>query len=98
MTGDSVRQTVAITNPQGFHMRPMAAFAEAANRFPGSVTVSRSGMAPVNGKTMLALLGLNAPQGTELVIEVAGAGAAEAMEGLAVIFRRNFDEEEETTR
>lgn len=98
MTGDSVRQTVAITNPQGFHMRPMAAFAEAANRFPGSVTVIRSGMAPVNGKSMLALLGLNAPQGTELVIEVAGAGAAEAMEGLAVIFRRNFDEEEETTR
>jgi len=79
-------------------MRPMAAFAEAANRFPGSVTVIRSGMAPVNGKSMLALLGLNAPQGTELVIEVAGAGAAEAMEGLAVIFRRNFDEEEETTR
>jgi phosphotransferase system HPr (HPr) family protein len=98
MTGDSVRQTVAITNPQGFHMRPMAAFAEAANRFPGSVTVIRSGMAPVNGKSMLALLGLNAPQGTELVIEVTGAGAAEAMEGLAVIFRRNFDEEEETTR
>jgi len=95
---DVLRQTVAITNPQGFHMRPMAAFAEAANRFPGSVTVIRSGMAPVNGKSMLALLGLNAPQGTELVIEVTGAGAAEAMEGFAVIFRRNFDEEEETTR
>src|SRR6516164_10824719 len=97
MTGDSVRQTVAITNPHGFHMRPMAAFAEAANRFSGSVSVIRSGMAPVNGKSMLALLGLNAPQGTELVIEVTGAGAADAMEVLALVFRRNFDEEEKDT-
>jgi phosphotransferase system HPr (HPr) family protein len=99
MTGDSVRQTVAITNPHGFHMRPMAAFAEAANRFPCSVTVIRPGMAPANGKSMLALLGLNAPQGTELVIEVTGAGAAEAMQALVLILQRNFDEEEkETTR
>jgi phosphotransferase system HPr (HPr) family protein len=99
MTGDSVRQTVAITNPHGFHMRPMAAFAEAANRFPGNVTVIRPGMEPVNGKSMLALLGLNAPQGTELVIEATGAGAAEAMQALVLIFLRNFDEEDrETTR
>jgi phosphocarrier protein HPr len=98
MTGDSLRQTVAITNPHGFHMRPMAAFAEAANRFPGSVNVIRPGMAPVNGKSMLALLGLNAPEGTELVIEVIGAGAAKAMQALVAVFQRNFDEEQEPVR
>src|SRR6516164_5641482 len=97
MTGDSVRQTVAITNPHGFHMRPMAAFAEAANRFSGSVSVIRSGMAPVNGKSMLALLGLNAPQGTELVIEVNGDGAAEALQALLLVLKRNYDDEPEGT-
>ena len=76
-------------------MRPMAAFVEAANRFPCAVTVIRSGKEPVNGKSMLGLLGLNAPKGTELVIEVTGPGAAEALEALATVLRHNYDDEQE---
>jgi len=93
MHGEPLRQTVSITNPQGFHMRPMAAFVEAANRFPCRVTVLRSGKDPVNGKSMLGLLGLNAPEGTELVIEVTGPRADEALQALVVVLQRNFDEE-----
>jgi phosphotransferase system HPr (HPr) family protein len=92
MTGDSVRQTVAITNPHGFHMRPMQAFVETANRFPCTVTITRSGMAPVNGKSILALLGLVAQQGDELVIELTGPGAAEALQALVNVFQLTFDE------
>ncbi len=95
MPGDSLCQIVAINNPHGFHMRPMAAFVEAANRFAGSVTVGRRGKAPVNGKSMLGLMGLNAPQGTELVIEVTGPNAAEALHTLVLVFQRNFDDEPE---
>jgi phosphotransferase system HPr (HPr) family protein len=95
MTGDSLRQTVAILNAHGFHMRPMAAFAEAANRFPCKVTVYRPGLDPVNGKSMLALLGLNAPQGTELVIEATGPRAAEALQALTLVFEHDFDDEQE---
>ncbi|MBI3823582.1 MAG: HPr family phosphocarrier protein [Planctomycetes bacterium] len=94
----TIRQTVAISNPNGFHMRPMAAFVETANRFPCGVTVTRPGKDPVNGKSMLGLLGLNAPQGTELVIEITGPRAAEALQALVLIFQRNFDEEPEATR
>ena len=93
MTGDTLRHTVAITNPMGFHIRPMAAFAEAANRFPCNVTVLRDGKEPVNGKSMLGLMGLNAPPGTELLIEVAGPNAAEALHELMQVFEHNFDEE-----
>lgn len=98
MKGDSLRETVSITNPQGFHMRPMAAFVEAANRFPCAVTVMREGIAPVNGKSIWALMGLVAVQGTELVIEVTGPRAAEALQALLVVLQRNFDEEQEPTR
>jgi len=98
MKGESLRQNVAITNPQGFHMRPMAAFVEAANRFPCAVNVIRSGKDPVNGKSMLGLLGLNAPEGTELIIEVTGPHAAEAMQALVQVLQRNFDEEQEPAR
>lgn len=93
MTGDTLRHTVAITSPAGFHMRPMAAFAEAANRFPCNVTVLRDGKEPVNGKSMLGLMGLNAPPGTELLIEVAGPHADEALQALMQVFEHNFDEE-----
>jgi phosphocarrier protein HPr len=98
MTGEKLRQTVTITNAHGFHMRPMAAFAEAANSFPGTVTVIRPGMEPINGKSMLALMGLVAETGTELIIDVAGPGAAEAMQALLAVFQRNFDDEQESAR
>ncbi len=91
---DSIRQTVSVTNPQGFHMRPMAAFVEAANRFPCAVTVTRLGMAPVNGKSILSLMGLVAIEGTELIVEVTGPRAAEAIQALVSVFQRNYDEEQ----
>jgi phosphotransferase system HPr (HPr) family protein len=93
MHGESARQTVSITNPQGFHMRPMAAFVEAANQFPCAVTVKREGLGAVNGKSMLALMGLVAEHGTELVIEATGPGAAEALQALLVVLQKNYDEE-----
>jgi phosphocarrier protein HPr len=95
MTGESLRQSVCITNPQGFHMRPMAAFVEAANRFPCAVTVIRSGKEPANGKSMLGLMGLVADQGTELIIEVSGPRAAEALQALIGILERTYDDEPE---
>jgi phosphotransferase system HPr (HPr) family protein len=98
MTGESARQTVVITNPQGFHMRPMAAFVEAAKRFPCSVTVTRAGMAPANGQSILSLMGLVAVQGTELVIEATGDRAAEALQALLLVLQRTYDEEQEPER
>jgi phosphocarrier protein HPr len=95
MADETIRQTVSITNPQGFHMRPMAAFVEVANRFPCDVSVLRPGMPPTNGKSILSLMGLAAVQGTELVIEVTGPGAAEALRELVTVLDRSFDEEHE---
>jgi phosphocarrier protein HPr len=95
MTGNPQRQTVTINNPQGFHMRPMAAFVEVANRFPGTVTVMRPGGPPaVNGKSILSLMSLVASQGTDLLIEVTGPGSSEALQSLVEVLQRNFDEEQ----
>lgn len=96
MTGETIRQTVCITNPQGFHMRPMAAFVEAANRFPCAVTVTREGSPPANGKSILALMGLVAVPGTELVIEVTGPNAKDAMDALVSVLQHTYDDEEES--
>jgi len=82
--GQAIRRTVVITNPQGLHMRPAAAFAEAATRFESAVTVARAGNL-VDGKDMLQLLLLAAECGTELELEATGPDAAAALDALAQI-------------
>jgi phosphotransferase system HPr (HPr) family protein len=82
--GQALRRTVVITNPQGLHMRPAAAFAESAARFESAVTVARAGNL-VDGKDMLQLLLLAAECGTELELEAIGPDAAVALDALAQI-------------
>src|SRR5262249_27930359 len=78
MNGTTIEHKLTITNPQGFHLRPMAAFAEVANRFQSQVTVSKDEK-HVNGKSPLELMFLAAEQGSELTIAVSGPDAAEAL-------------------
>jgi phosphocarrier protein HPr len=82
MTGESLRRTFTVTNPQGLHMRPITAFAEKAMTYKSDVSLGKSGGSSVNGKSPIALMGIMAEQGTELVLEVCGPDAAAAMEAL----------------
>ncbi len=92
MNGAPLQQKVVITNPQGFHMRPMAAFAQLASRFQSSVKVSREGQS-VNGKSILDLMLLAAAQGTELTLEVAGPDAQTALDALVNVLKTPAEEE-----
>ena len=79
MNGEPLRRVVTVANPQGLHMRPAAAFAKAARQYKSTVTVSRDDRSE-NGKSQIDLLLLAAEPGTELIVEVSGAGAdAEAV-------------------
>jgi phosphotransferase system HPr (HPr) family protein len=93
-----LRRRRTLTNPQGFHMRPSAAFAELASRFQCAVRVSRPGR-EVNGKSVLDLMLLNAPQGTEITVEADGPDAAAALEALVGLLDRlaqgEFEEKDE---
>lgn len=96
MNGEPLVQKLVITNPQGFHMRPMAAFAQLAARFESSVKVSREGQS-VNGKSILDLMLLAAAQGSELTLEVAGADAQAALDALVNLLKSPSDEEASET-
>lgn len=84
MSGPSHCRQVVITNPQGFHLRPAAAFARRALQHPGDVLVLR-GDERVNGKSVLDLMGLAALPGTELTIEVSGDNAFEVLAALVEV-------------
>jgi phosphotransferase system HPr (HPr) family protein len=95
MSGEPIRQTVKIVNPQGFHMRPISAFIKCASRFQSAVQLVKEGCEPVNGKSVLALMGLGAEQGTELEVLVCGPDAEVALPALVEILSRPVEEEAE---
>jgi phosphotransferase system HPr (HPr) family protein len=94
MNGEPLRRKVTITNPQGFHMRPMSAFVQLAGQFQSTVHVLRPDGQRIDGKSMLGLLGLAAEQGTELTLEVAGPDAQEAVGALAELMAKAHVDEE----
>jgi phosphocarrier protein HPr len=82
MNGQTLRRVVTVLNPQGLHMRPAANFAKLARQYQSTVIVRRDDR-EVNGKSQLDLLLLAAEPGTQLVLEVSGADAADAVGILA---------------
>ncbi len=84
MNGETLYRKVRIANPNGFHLRPIAAFARLAGKFQSAVTVVKDDQ-KVDGKKSLDLMLLGAEEGTELVVEVTGPDAKDALEALAEI-------------
>jgi phosphotransferase system HPr (HPr) family protein len=82
MGGQSLRRKVIVRDPQGFHLRPLTAFAQRASQVQGTVTVTKDSQR-VNGKSPLELMLLAAEQGTELELEVSGPDAERAIDELA---------------
>ena len=63
------------------------------NEASGDVWVDYSGRR-VNGKSILGLLMLAAPMGSELDIEVSGENAAAVLEAVSVLIENRFGEAE----
>jgi phosphocarrier protein len=74
------------------HMRAANLFANLAGRFAAHVRVSK-GEVVVNGKSIMGLMMLAAPCGSEIVIEVEGDGEEAAFRELAELVRSGFGED-----
>lgn len=84
---------VVVTNPQGLHARPADLFVKVALRFTCRVDVIKQNLR-VNGKSILDILTLNAPQGTSLCLEAVGDDADRALEALVELIESDFAEPE----
>jgi len=80
MNGEPLRRSIVVTNPEGLHVRPAAAFAAQAQKFRSEVVLIRNDER-LNGKSGIALIGL-AGQGTTLVLEISGPDQETAMQTL----------------
>jgi phosphotransferase system HPr (HPr) family protein len=89
MNGEPLQYSVKITNPHGFHLRPLTAFAELASKFQSTVTVVKDQEEPgKNGKSPFELLGLIAEQGSELTMRVSGPDQQAAFDALSALLTR----------
>ena len=94
MTDTAVRRTVRIVNRLGLHARPAAALVQLASGFECSVEVER-GELRVNAKSIMGVLMLAAEHGAELIIHAAGPDAEPAVEALADLVDRGFEDVDE---
>ena len=87
-----IRRTIVIPNRLGLHMRAANIFANSASRFSARVQVGR-GELKVNGKSIMGLMMLAAPCGTEIYVEAEGVDEVSAVNDLVELVRTGFGEE-----
>ena len=73
---------VVIGSKVGLHARPAALFVQAATAAPVPVTIAKDGGDPVNARSILSVLALDARGGEEVVLAAEGEGADEVLEQL----------------
>lgn len=83
--------TVVVPNKQGLHARPIALITQTARPFSARFTVTRDGQ-EVDGRSVLELMTLCAPQGTELLLQADGEDAARLLASVAEVIQGGFGE------
>jgi phosphocarrier protein HPr len=81
---------------EGLHARPASIFVRAVTATGVPVTVAKADNSPVNAASMLAVLGLGAQGGEEIVLASEAEGADAALDRLAKLVTEGLDELPET--
>ncbi|MBW1600813.1 HPr family phosphocarrier protein [Streptomyces sp. JJ66] len=81
---------------EGLHARPASIFVRSVTAAGIPVTIARGDAAPVNAASMLAVLGLGAEGGDEIVLASDAEGAEAALDRLAQLVGEGLEELPET--
>ncbi len=89
---DSKRLTrdLVLLNRYGMHVRPAGLFAKVASRYQADVLVEKDGNV-VSGKSIMALMTLEATCGSKLRVSAVGPEAVLVLEELEALIGRKFD-------
>ncbi len=77
---------------EGLHARPASIFVRAATASGVPMTIAKADGNPVNAASMLAVLGLGAQGGEEIVLASDAEGAEEALDRLAKLVAEGLEE------
>ncbi len=84
----SCSRTVTVQEPMGLHLRTGKAIVQTANRFQARIAIRNldQDVGPVDAKSILQIMQLQARQGHRLELVAQGPDARPALEALAQIF------------
>ena len=82
---------IRIVNRLGIHARSAKKLVDVAQGFASEVALIKEGQT-ANGKRIMAVLTLYAPQGTELLVRTTGDDAEEALEAIGTLVADRFGE------
>ena len=90
MADEKLTKEMTLQNKYGMHVRPAGLFAKVASRFNADVEVEKDGYV-VSGKSIMALMTLEAVCGTTLRVTAVGPQAREVLDELEALVSRKFD-------
>ncbi len=81
-----------IVNRLGLHARAAAQLVQTANRFRSDITVAKDDE-EVNGKSIMGILMLAAPKGSQITVTTNGEDEQSAMEAIGQLITDGFGED-----
>jgi len=88
-----VVKELEIKNKLGLHARAAALLVQTVNRFAARVTLSKDGQS-ADGRSIMGVLTLAAPQGTRIEVEAVGEDAEQAVRAIEKLVNKRFNEAE----
>ena len=87
-----IERDLTVTNRLGLHARATAKLVQLLSQYRSTVTLTAKGR-EVNAKSIMGVMLLAAGQGTVVTVRTDGPDEAAAMDAVAALFERRFDEE-----
>ena len=87
---EKITRELTLLNRYGMHVRPAGLFAKTASKYDAEIEVEKDGNV-VSGKSIMALMTLEAVCGSVLKISASGPQAEEALDEPAALVARKFD-------
>jgi phosphotransferase system HPr (HPr) family protein len=87
-----VRRSFTISNKLGLHARAAAKLVQVTNQFQSRIRLLKNGQ-EADAKSILGILTLSCPQGTEIEVHAEGNDAVEAVKAMALLIESKFGEE-----
>ena len=87
---EKITREMTLVNKYGMHVRPAGLFVKMASRYDAEIEVEKDGNV-VSGKSIMALMKLEATCGTVLKVTACGPQAKEALDNLEDLVARKFD-------
>lgn len=88
-----INRELLIINKLGLHARAAAKLVKLASSFQSNIDIEKDGQR-VNSKSIMGVMMLAASCGTTVTISAEGSDAQAALDAIADLINRRFDEEE----